>query len=710
MLAGAFVPPMPSFTYVARRPGPFSALVQAAELGGLQLSPLPPVRVVDRYFDTVDGELLRRGLALRVREQDGERVAGLRQLSGDLVPVDDRTLDARLDLETRLQLPVSPLAVSVRDAIGDDPLRPLLTLRQYRTPRVARTGTTPAGILSFDVVVFEVPGGRIVSNEIEIEPHPGGASLADLDEVLQEHGLELVTRSAFERAVLRSRRGLSEPVLLLPDERRQLEAAAAATGPVATLAQAVLLDSRGFRPDTIATQTGLGMARVRQIRERFREVRMDVLAPVVPPTPRRAAPVPAAPRPAAPSPEVTPTPSDPAESQGDGVASADLPDSMDDLLDLFQSKAPDTPHFGDDDDDDAPDVRPAPRLSRRRYPVVLGPVAMTAREPAFSEVDFESLQTRPAPHTATVEQPSARPASRPVRTIEAPPPSEEVSLLATAHATVSRQVGAFERASDRFIASKAPSDARRLVVAAHGLRLAVETFQPVLPAPAARRLVDALRPLVVDLDAALDYGRAALDGVGSGDVPAFLAQRAAWALDTAAARLRDRRQREWWERTERLLQQMKADSDAGRPRSDDAPVPADDFVGAVGEGAAPSRLSHILGSELWRRFEMIRSLGEELATPSTESARRLAVALGGLQFALGLAGRQIREARGDVQRASDAIEAAERAVTIARQRAIRASLVERRAEDAALRVVTDVWEAITARSFRSRLAAIVEAI
>lgn len=73
---------MSASTYVASRPGPFAALVQAADLGGLRLDPRPPVSVRDRFFDTHDGRLLRLGLALRVREAGGPPTAALLDVAG----------------------------------------------------------------------------------------------------------------------------------------------------------------------------------------------------------------------------------------------------------------------------------------------------------------------------------------------------------------------------------------------------------------------------------------------------------------------------------------------------------------------------------------------------------------------------------------------------------------------------------------------------
>ncbi|MGB3543002.1 hypothetical protein, partial [Rubrivirga sp.] len=638
-------------------------------------------------------------------EGGGECAAHLESLDRSRPPIRQR-LDRREALEGGpLLLPDGDLRDVVLEVAGDIALRSLFTLRRYLTPRIAHAGNARFGMLSFDVVVFEVPGGRVVSNEVEVHVE-GDAAIPDaLDRVFREHGLEPASRSAFERAVLRVRRSLDETALVLPDERLVLEGAVREGGSLAPIAQVILLDERGFRPDTIATQTGLGMARVRQVRERFREVRLSVLEPLAPMPLRRSFQVPAPVRRPAPPPSVTTEES----SRGDGSPLLPGTDTLDDLLDLFEAEAPDTPLFGDepaDDEGGGAAVAARPTFSRRRYPVVLGPVATPAlaRRPStsFSEVNLATIErSKPAP----VDQ--AQP-ERLETDFELHP---ETPLLAAAHSLVDHRLSEFETASTQFLLSRAPSDARPLVVSAHGVRLALESFRSVLPQLSAQHLVVGLRPLVSDLDAALDYSRAALAAARSVDAaPTHLGKRARWALDAAAARLRSDEHFQWQNRARRLLARVAAEAASGLSRSDDSGQQREDYVGAPLSGAPPTRLHHILGSQLWSRFEAIRVLEDDLDAPTAETARRLSVAISGLLFVLEVVAPIAKEAGPHASSVVRALRAAEESTVSARQKAVTAGLLGVADREPTFDGMTGVWRAITSPAFRSRLGAIVQAI
>ncbi len=778
---------MPSPTYVARRPGPFTALVQAAQLGGLRLHPLPPVHVRDRFYDTEDGELLRRGLALRVRDQEGTRTAALRPLSSDEVPSglpEEVVFD---DAEPgRLNLPPGPLAEYVRSIVGTDRLRLLLALRQYRTPRVTLARERTVGLLSFDVVVYEVPGAQVVSNEVEIEPMGAEnlTALARLAPVLQEHGLEAVADSKFARGIVRLPRTLSQPSLLLPRERRRLEAVEASGPPLLQRrARIVLLDARGFRPDTIAAQTGLSMARVRHWRQRFREVRMGILdveadaavqrqptSPVAPTTvpgpadafatppprlevgsvptshsgtqrsttpasadsqashePPRPAPEtppaespvepPAASEPpvAAEPPEISsaqsaPPPAEAPPPAGDGL-SVSPPDSHDmaELLEMFAPQETATPllgealldeddlDFDEDDEPQEPSVREERVSLSHPSAVTHAPAVAPARAPSRSAAYPVILG--PFGAAATLSREARGAVRRPVLT-------GGTALLHAAQGTIAYHVATFETALDRLAAGRTEDNGRRLLIACHRVRLAVESFQMVLPADAAARLVHALRPLAVDLDAALDFGRAAeADPSRSTD---FIARRD-HALHSALSRMGDGRRREWAARARRLLDRLNAQRDGAL---DDLPLPSDDYVGEPGERPGPSRLRHVVGSMLWARFEAVRAFENEVrGEVDPQMAYHLAVAISGLHFVLGLAARATEEAVRDL---SEQLNEAEHEAATYRHARRTADLVAAAGGTAAAPVdassLVRVWEGVCGASFRERLAALVASI
>lgn len=732
---------MSSSTFVARRPGQFPALVQTADLGGLRLQALPPVRARDRFFDTADGALLHRDLALRVREQDGVQTAALRALAPETAPralPPDATLPAGAG---PLELPPGPLAEFVRGIIGDDALQLLLALRQYRTPRVAFRGDQPVALLSFDVVAHELASDEYVSDEAEIEPLGAGGpeDVERIAEALRGRGLEPTAESKFERGLVRLRRPLSEPVLLAPRERRELEETATAGPPLLRRrARVVLLDARGFRPDTIATQTGLSMARVRAWREQFREVRMGILdpafaalAPLAPPVRNSAAPPPSEPPAADPVAEPWA-----AFSEGDGMQPpADPTQSRDlaELLDLFTPGETSTPLLGpepdveedlerdlDEDLDDvdveqrggagleqapfspspraseAPPAAPPSRSRQVAYPVVLGPFARTvppARRP--------SAQPSAAPQVAPAAQPERPP---PAERLRRPHLTGETPLLQAAQQTIAYHVAGLDRAVGR-LAGRSQDDVRRLLVACHRVRLAVEAFRRVLPEQAADKLVSALRPLVADLDVALDLGRAsAAYGIGRVD----LAVRRAQALESALGHLGADRQRDWAQRAQRLLRRLSEQSADGLLLSDDAPPPPDDFVGQQGGVPVPSRLGHVIGSMLWSRYEAVRAFEGHLeGDVDAETSYRLATAISGLHFVLGLAAKA---SEGPIQEVAAALTEAEQQVAEYRHARRTGELVGAPADgEAGGGAVREAWRRLIAPEFRAQLAAVAAA-
>ena len=273
--------------YIAPSSDAFAALMQAPELAGFLLEPLPPAHLLDVYLDTGAADLLRLGYAFRIREQGAEVLATLKSLGGAA-----GALHRRLELEAALggpledgrlpHIPGGPLREALDELVGDAPLRELTRIQQYRTPRVAFEGARLVGVLSLDVVAHLAERGPHVTNEVEVELAEGGREedLYRLDPVLRARGLEPAARSKFERAVLRLRNGPGAPVLLLPDERAALDRLADDGTPLhRRRARVVLLAARALRTETIANKVGLSPSRVRHWVETFRERRMDIFEP-----------------------------------------------------------------------------------------------------------------------------------------------------------------------------------------------------------------------------------------------------------------------------------------------------------------------------------------------------------------------------------------------------------------------------------------------
>ena len=770
-------PIMPPTTYVASQPGPFAALLQAAELGGFRLDPMPPVRVHDVYLDTETGDLLARGATLRSRTLDG----GASSLS--LRPLDGRPAEAEAQADPAdiAILPDGPLSDAVSEMTGGQALHPILRLRQYRTPRIAYDGARMVGLVSFDVVVYETDAGNVVANEVELEFSDPDRDVPRLDAVLQANGLEPAERTKLERGILRAHQDLGSPALLLPDERAALDALRAqGTAEERRRAQIVLLDARGYSANTIAEQTQTSPARTETVRRQFRAARMTAMrsgAALSPPSQRSS-------------------------SRADPRSVADGFDDLDAMLASFQTPLDETPVL------DGPPLAPldpvpefvptvgwersaslsvppldrpetrdgAPRFEPVGEALTRGGVGADLAEGGWEGREAEpyapedsvgaapegSLGAAPegsvsaaadggwvqaavappdpaaAPSTASQSPPASwieaaiAPAdqtaaprgatwSRPLD-VDGPHPeppgtdtvdpfadeaitesshSRQVTgdtpILEAAWLTIGHQVAAFERATDSLFQSGSVRDARRLFLSAHRVRLALESFGPYLPDRAVERMTGALRRLVLTLDAAQDYDRAVAEGARHLE-PVRDAH-----LESARRILEGGRQRAWGHRSKRLLGRLQAQGREGLLIGDDFPAPPDDFIGEVGDRPVPSRLRHVLGSLVWRRYEDILAFEDDIETAFTpDLAYHLATAVSGLHFVLGLAEHTTPDAARDLARVLNRAEALAAAYRHERQTAaLRDGQGELRY---AAEEVREVWRLLASAQFRERLA------
>ncbi len=750
---------MPSRTYVAQRPGAFGGLVQARDLAGVRLEPLASVNVRDFYFDTDDAELLRQGMCLRVREQGGERRALLRGI---------RPTDKTLEIEAALdgphtdvfEAPPGLLHETLESLIGGsapgqvDALEPLIRFRQYRTPRMAYDGSRLLGLLSFDVVVIELPEGPYATNELDIELSDTGheADLYTLDPVLRQGGLVPVALTKFERGLMRVPRSLTEPLLLLPDEREALEILAASDHALhRRRARVLLLDARGFRSSTIASQVELSSARVRHWKQQFRDQRMGIFEMEARPPAsshhayrvsemmaggaEAVAPVALSPErvpPMDPQPEsdhageasgdespgdATPRNTTPPEmASGDGAPPAypDLPGDevrdIEDLLAMFHPGETATPllYDGPDEQDDldfpgsaASDLaNPTPEAERDIEPEPSAePVASTrATEPHdSSSVPVRTLSVEtdgPVSQvglTAAETSPEAS-GDRPV--VRRPRIQPDDPILDAALQILSYHFGQLGWCAADLGRRQGPY---RLLLAVHRVRLSLEVFEPILPRETVEALHRGLRRLAFGINHSFDLDRLMAESPYS----EALVERRDRSLDSLREVLQGRSFELWIGRAQRLVERLASQRRAGVNAPDDAPNAWDDYVADPGVIPNRTRVRHLLGSALWQRVESLMAWERDGGPPEAEHAYHLALACSGIRFVLGIAETA---APNPVRRADTILDRAESRLMALHQTRGSAPEAERRAE------VERVWKDLRGADLRGALAQTLEAL
>jgi len=163
-----------------------------AQLGPYTLDPLPDVRIADTYLDTPAGDLAARGVALRIRDQDGERLLTLKG---------ERRAEAGGSSRLELELPWTPAAVSRVGAElagrgvplpGDwgEPAQLGLTVVQQRETRrglrmLRPGGGVPLAELAVDRVAYRLDGATARIGQIEIEARNQGFDLQGAVDALQ---------------------------------------------------------------------------------------------------------------------------------------------------------------------------------------------------------------------------------------------------------------------------------------------------------------------------------------------------------------------------------------------------------------------------------------------------------------------------------------------------------------------------------------------
>lgn len=747
--------------YLAPRADAFVALMQTPALGGFHLEPLAPVDVRDVYLDTAGADLLRQGYVFRIREQgktgrrqEGEVVATLKGLGGAEGP-----LHRRLELEAPLDVPLrngripprpgGPLGEALGRLVGEAPLGALARLHQYRTPRVVFDGTRLTSVLSLDVVAHETPSGLHVSNEVEVELADGGREedLYRLDPALRARGLEPAARTKFERALLRLHRAPDAPILLLPDERAALDRFAETSTPRhRRCARVVLLTARGLDADTVAPMVGLSAARVQHWIEAFRERRLSLFDTGPDPALLERRPVASyriselvmggAPmpllfgpahveEPTAPAAELVPAsiPSADEWAGGDGNPGvAKIPQEETGEPGCPPVSMPARTTTGDGASTSPPEPTAAPQE------VVEASDAEAPEEAAAEESSADAAET-PAVETAVLGTAAG---ARPVLRADEP-------VLAAAERVLRHARDYLVGATARLVDERDPTSVRRVLVAAHRVRIALELFGTYLPLQSSRRLHGGLRTAARDLDAlgdldfALAHVAAAREEGTADERAAFTpvlrtldAEREA-ALEAAVAQLQGAAHARWLARFERLLRHLRAQVAGGILAGDHEREQSDDYLDEDPERPVRDRLRHMLGSALWDRYEALRAYdavagGSPEGVSSEAPLYPLGVACAAMQYVLGLAAGCASEAVGTGARTLAAVEhhlvvlhharrAAEALAPFADAPPVRALRVRLEALAATARSeVPAHWAAVAGMPFREALARVVVAV
>ena len=136
----------------------------------------------DTYFDTPEGALERAGLALRVRETQGTRLATLKG-AGEI----EEGLHDREELELPLQDDWPQLIRKRLEGVDTDSLQPYLLLHTERTRYLVLKNNTELAELALDEVTARRPAGgdEVWFLELEIEARAGSdEDLRSIAEVL----------------------------------------------------------------------------------------------------------------------------------------------------------------------------------------------------------------------------------------------------------------------------------------------------------------------------------------------------------------------------------------------------------------------------------------------------------------------------------------------------------------------------------------------
>ncbi|MCH7976637.1 MAG: CHAD domain-containing protein [Bacteroidetes bacterium] len=677
--------------YIVRQAGAFSALLAAKTLGGYRLEPLASVQVHDTYLDTAAGDLLNQGYVLRLRKQGDDVLATLKSMGGAEGPLHRRieieaTVDQALDEEGRLDLPEGPLQESLEQLIGDAALAPLLQFRQYRSPRVVFDGKRLVGVLSLDVIATETEVGPDVSHQVEVELAEDGreTDIYRLDPILKELGLEDAESSKFARGLVLLQRSPATAILLLPEEQAALRKYQEAGTPLLRRrARILLLSARGLNPSAVANKVGLSLLRVEHWVDAFRRRRMDIFEDA---TTHRGALLGAS----------RVRRYDIAELVSAGPPVPSLFSSDGHLeqkwagLTSGHANSPRSPNDSDGDGTDASsEIVREESIEVERYAadplsaVSMGdgaggrPPIVEERAEAGAMIEDSQMLVPPEPEvrhvkaaapeqvpvvaeiatgvdirlsTTGAEDAGSTKVTAPVIPIpERPVLGAEDSVLSAAERVLRYQYAwhadAVKRVAD---AVGEPRSIRRLLIAVHRLRIALQLFSDYLPPTPVQRLHQGLRGMARSLDALSDLDHCIThvasaraeasknEAIGFGVVLDSLNEERQAAWEAVHVRLGNAAHAQWTHRLEMLLEWLVRQVDEGVGVGEFSPSEPDNYLESLADPPKRTRLQHMLGSAVWRRYEGLRAFDSTVGAATDDLLHPLGVACASMQYVLAL--------------------------------------------------------------------------
>ena len=198
------------------------------------------------------------------------------------------------------------------------------------------------------------------------------------------------------------------------------------------------------------------------------------------------------------------------------------------------------------------------------------------------------------------------------------------------------------------VSSEDPRSIQRLLISVHRLRIALQLFDDYLPTRSVLRLHRGLRGMaraldvLSDLDHSIAHVELARGEANSDEAPALgvvvdslnAERQAAWKA--VHVRLKNATYTQWMRRFERLLDQLALQVDEGVQVDDFTPKQPDNYLDNQAALPRRTRLQHMLGSAVWRRYESLRAFDSTVGPTTADLLHPLGVACAAMQFVLAL--------------------------------------------------------------------------